>query len=49
MIYLKIFENFDLSRLDIDALCNRYGITNYTINGNGSIDVDGDIKNEVGS
>jgi hypothetical protein len=28
----------------IDELCKLYKITNYTINGDGSIDVDGDVK-----
>jgi hypothetical protein len=30
----------------IDALCNKYEIKNYTINGDGSIDVDGDVNLE---
>ena len=39
MKYLKLFEGFK----DIDAICQKYGITNYTINRDGSIDVDGDV------
>jgi len=34
MRYLKLFESFE------DIICKRYGITNYTINNDGSIDVD---------
>ena len=40
MIYLKLFEGFE----DIDAICKKYGITNYTISSDGSIDVDGDVN-----
>ena len=28
----------------ISLICEKYGITNYTINGDGSIDVDGDVN-----
>ena len=35
MKYLKLFESFD----DIHDICKKYGITNYTINEDGSIDV----------
>ena len=31
------------SRQDIDSICQKYGIKNYTINEDGSIDVDGDV------
>ena len=41
MKYLKLFENFDQS--EIDYLCKEYRIENYTINPDGSIDVDGDV------
>ena len=40
MIYLKLFEGFK----DIDAICKEYDIENYTINSDGSIDVDGDVN-----
>ena len=40
MKYLKLFEGFE----DIDAICQKYGITNYTINSDGSIDVDGSLN-----
>ena len=40
MKYLKLFENFDQTK--IDKICKKYGIENYTINPDGSIDVDGD-------
>ena len=36
MRYLKLFESFE----DIKEFCRKYGITNYTINPDGSIDVD---------
>jgi hypothetical protein len=35
----KIFENQE----DIHAIFKKYDITNYTINPDGSIDVDGDV------
>jgi hypothetical protein len=41
MKYLKLFENFNQS--EIDAICKQYKIQNYTINPNGSIDVDGNV------
>ena len=37
MKYLKIFEKFQ-------PICTEFGITNYTINTDGSIDVDGDVE-----
>jgi len=47
MRYLKLFEGFEdidsLRRLFI-PLCRRYGIENYTINEDGSIDVDGNVN-----
>jgi hypothetical protein len=44
MRYLKIYEKFD----DIHKICKKYGIKNYTINEDGSIDVndDVDLRNE---
>ena len=39
MKYLRLFENFE----DIDSICKKYGIENYTINKDGSIDVDGNV------
>jgi hypothetical protein len=39
MKYLKLFENFS----DIDTICQKFGIENYTINSDGSIDVGGDV------
>jgi hypothetical protein len=41
MKYLKLFENFDQTK--IDAICKKYGIWNYTINTDGSIDVNTDV------
>ena len=40
MKYLKLYESFE----DIESICNKYGITNYTINDDGSIDVDVDVS-----
>src|SRR5574343_312597 len=37
MRYLKLFESFE----DIKEICRRYNIIDYTINTDGSIDVDG--------
>ena len=39
MRYLKLFESFE----DIDKICREYKIRNYTINSDGSIDVDGNV------
>ena len=41
MIYLKTFNE---SKNDIDYICRKYLIKNYTINRDGSIDVDGDFN-----
>ncbi len=40
MKYLKLFENRDE---EIHRICRGYRIKNYSINSNGSIDVDGDV------
>ena len=40
MKYLKLFENFE----DIHEICKICGIENYTINPDGSIDVDGNVN-----
>ena len=40
MKYLKLFESFE----DIDEICKQYDIKNYTINTDGSIDVDGIVN-----
>jgi len=42
MRYLKLFESFDES--EIRRICKEYYIKNYTINPDGSIDVDGDVR-----
>ena len=39
MKHLRIFEIFT----NIDSICKKYDITNYTINPDGSIDVDGHV------
>lgn len=40
MRYLKLYESFE----DIHEICKKFKIENYTINDDGSIDVDGDVK-----
>ncbi|MCK9477782.1 MAG: hypothetical protein M0R46_17855 [Candidatus Muirbacterium halophilum] len=42
MKYLKNF-NENINRSEIDAICEIYNIKNYTINDDGSIDVDGNV------
>jgi hypothetical protein len=39
MNHLLLFESFE----DIDSICKKYGIENYTINPDGTVDVDGDV------
>jgi hypothetical protein len=40
MIWVKLFEDFS----EIDAICKRYRIENYTINPDGTVDVDGGVS-----
>jgi hypothetical protein len=42
MKHLKLFESFEEE--DIHTMCEKYGIENYTINEDGSIDVDGNVN-----
>jgi hypothetical protein len=39
MIWVKLFKKFK-----IDVICKEYGIKNYTINPDGTVDVSGDVK-----
>jgi hypothetical protein len=39
MKHLRLFESFE----DIDSICKKFGITNYTINSDGTVDVNGDV------
>jgi hypothetical protein len=39
MIWVKRFEDFN----EIDVICKKYGIEDYTINPDGTVDVDGDV------
>jgi hypothetical protein len=39
MIWVKLFEDFS----EIVAICEKYGIKNYTINSDGTVDVDGSV------
>jgi hypothetical protein len=44
---MKLYKYKDFinesTKEDIDSICKRYGIKNYTINEDGTIDVDGDV------
>jgi len=40
MKHLKLFESFE----DIDSICKKYKIRNYTINNDGTVDVNGDVS-----
>ena len=42
MEHLKLFESFN--KVDIHEICKEYGIKNYTINKDGSIDVNGNVN-----
>ncbi len=44
MKYLRLFESFE----NIDEICKKYNITNYTINKDGTIDVNNyvDLENK---
>jgi len=39
MKHLRLFESFE----DIDSICEKYNIENYTINPDNTVDVDGDV------
>jgi len=39
MKFIKLYESFE----DIDSICKKYGIYNYTINSDGTVDVDGSV------
>ena len=39
MIYIREYTNYK----DIESICKKYNITDYTINSDGSIDVDRDV------
>ena len=40
---MKYLKRFNESIEDIDSICRKYRITNYTVNQDGSVDVDGDV------
>jgi hypothetical protein len=40
MTWVKLFEDFS----EIDIICKKYGIENYTINPDGTVDVDGNVN-----
>jgi hypothetical protein len=41
MKWIKLFESFESE--SIESICREYGIRNWTINEDGSVDVDGDV------
>ena len=43
MKHLKLFENFNDIEFEIHSVCREYGIFNYSINSDGTVDVDGDV------
>ena len=43
MKYLKDFKIFENFEQEVHSICKKYRIINYTINSNGSIDIDGDV------
>jgi hypothetical protein len=43
MKYLKKYKLFE-SNTEIDSICKKYGIKNYTINEDGTVDVDGNVN-----
>ena len=45
MKYLKNYKIFEsINEDEIHSICNKYNIENYTINSDGTIDVDGDVN-----
>ena len=40
---MKYLKRFNESIEDIDSICREYGIRNYTVNPDGTVDVDGDV------
>ena len=40
MNHLKLFESFD----EIDSICSKFSITNWTLNEDGTVDVDGSVS-----
>jgi hypothetical protein len=40
MKHLKLFENFES---DVESICKEFNITNWTMNTDGTVDVDGDV------
>ena len=40
---MKYLKKFNESVEDIDSICKKYGIKNYTINEDGTVDVDGSV------
>ena len=40
MKWIKLFENF----MEIESICQKFGIKNFTINEGGVVDVDGNVN-----
>ena len=43
MKYLKIFENYQTEE-EVSKICKKYGITNWSINQDGLVDVNGNVR-----
>jgi hypothetical protein len=41
MKHIKVFESFEKD--SIDSICKEFGIRNWTVNPDGTIDVDGEV------
>ena len=41
---MRYLRKFNESVEDIDSICQKYGIVDYTINSDGTVDVDGDVS-----
>jgi len=45
MKFIKLYESFEVKgKMDIDFFCEKYSIKNYTINSDGTVDVDGNVN-----
>jgi hypothetical protein len=42
MKHLKLFES--MTEIEVEKICKKYGITNWSLNPDGTVDVDGDVN-----